>query len=83
MAVFMIVINFFSVYSWWIATAFVSNGWNNARTGQPFDIMDVMVTFQSLIYGMFTFTAIIGLIPAIMRARIVGKIVFDLIEREP
>ena len=34
-------------------------------------------------YGMFTFNAVIGLIPAIMRARILGKEVFDLIERDP
>ena len=45
--------------------------------------MDVMVTYNSIMYGMFTFTAVLGIIPQVMRARVLGKIVFDLIEREP
>jgi ATP-binding cassette subfamily B protein len=32
-AVFLITMNFFQVYSWWVAAGFVSRGWNNARTG--------------------------------------------------
>ena len=83
MSTFMVTMSLFQVYAWWIATAFVANGWQNARTGEDMTIIDIVVSYQALSFGMFTFTAIIGLIPPIMRARVIGKIVFDLIDRVP
>ena len=62
MAVFITLMAFFQIFAMVIAYFFIANDVINVVTGELYTILDILVCFQALAYGMFTFGAIIGLI---------------------
>ena len=62
---------------------FIQNGWTNWRTGEPIKVSEIVTAFQAIQYGLFTMGAIANFIPPILRARVVGKKIVDLIDRVP
>ena len=66
-----------------IGGLFIQYEWVNWRTGEPMKVAEVVTAFQAIQYGLFTLGGIANFIPPIMRAKVVGKKIVDLIERVP
>ena len=73
----------FSWYSWLIGFFAIRSGWNNPFTGKLIVVADIVLTYQAMIFGMFTILGILGLIPAVTKALATGREVMDVIERVP
>ena len=52
-------------------------------TGADFNVADVLIVYYSVIYGAMTLLQLMPIIPAIQRVGVVGKEVFDVIDRDP
>lgn len=73
----------FYVYSFWIASAYIKDRVNNPKTGNPYTLAELLSVLVSLITGM---TMLFGLTPniqAIIRAKVVGAGIFEVIDRVP
>eukprot|EP00347_Sterkiella_histriomuscorum_P020418 403337881 len=73
----------FYCYSLWIASVYIKEEINNPNTGKPYTITDVISVLVGLMTGM---TMVFGLNPniqAIIKAKVVGRMVFDVIDRIP
>lgn len=73
----------FYVYSFWIASQYIGDRVNNPKTGNPYTLAELLSVLVSLITGM---TMLFGLTPniqAIVRAKVVGAGIFEVIDRVP
>ena len=66
-----------------IGGLFIQYEWVNWRTGEPMKVAEVVTAVSAIQYGLFTLGGIANFIPPIMRAKVVGKKIVDLIERVP
>lgn len=73
----------FSLYSWTVGFFFIRAGVMNPYKDRPINTTDIVTTYQSMMFGMFTVLSIQNLLPAILRALSVGKTVIEVIDREP
>ena len=73
----------FSCFSWTIGGWIIKEGIVNPTTNEPYTVVDVIIVYQAELYGLVTFASTLPIIPAIDRALVVGKKVFDLIDRQP
>lgn len=82
-AVFRCAIFGFYCFTLWIATEYVKRGFNNPNMGHTYNITEILSVIVAL---MTTMTMIFGLNPnvqALVKAKVVGKFVFDVIDRTP
>ena len=80
---FLTLILFFSCFSWTIGFVFIKYEITNPRYGRPTTVSDIVMSYQALIFGMFTVILIQSLFPAVVRSLTVGRIVLDVIDRKP
>ena len=73
----------FSLFSWFVGYFMIKYEVPNPRFDRLVSVGDIVGTYQSLMFGMFTVIQIQSLIPAVIRALTVGKEVLDVIDREP
>ena len=72
-----------SFFSWFICGFFFEYQLKNPYTGEVTTLEEIFACYQSLLFGLMQLLAVTNLIASYYRLRIVGKIVTDLIEREP
>jgi hypothetical protein len=73
----------FYVYGFWIGTTFVKKGIKNESTGNPYTTGEFLTVFTAIMIGMVN---VIGLTPnlqAVIKAKVIGKTIFDVIDRVP
>ena len=73
----------FFLYSFYIATLFVEEGVLNPNTDEPYKIEEIVAVSQAMIMSMMQLLAILPNVTTVAKASVVGKKVFDLLEREP
>ena len=73
----------FFVYTFWMATVLVQNKVENPNTGEPYNITEIVAITQSMIMAITQLLQIIPNLTNISKAQVVGKKVFDVIERKP
>ena len=61
----------------------VQNRKINPVTGKVYTVQDILVVYYSIGFGILTVPQVLPVIPAVIRAQIAGKAVYDLIERKP
>jgi len=79
--VFRLAIFGFYCFSFWIATVYIDQKMVNPNTGSLYTVGDLLSVLVSLMTGM---TMVFGLNPnvqALVRAKIVGRMVFEIIDR--
>ena len=72
----------FYCFSFWIATVYIDQKMVNPNTGSLYTVGDLLSVLVSLMTGM---TMVFGLNPnvqALVRAKVVGKMVFEVIDRK-
>jgi len=80
--VFRLAIFGFYCFSFWIATVYIDQKMVNPNTGSLYTVGDLLSVLVSLMTGM---TMVFGLNPnvqALVRAKVVGKMVFEVIDRK-
>jgi hypothetical protein len=55
----------------------------NSRSNEPYDSEDVLAVLIAFITGFITLVAALPNVQAIMASKFAGKIIFDIIDREP
>jgi len=55
----------------------------NPTTGEPYTLETIVAVSQSTIMANMTCVSILPIFPGVVKALIVGKKIFDVIEREP
>ena len=71
------------VFSYYLATVFVEKGVINPTTKKPYQIEEIVSITQAILMGMGQLTAILPNITNLSKALVVGKKIFDVIERVP
>ena len=70
-------------YAFFIGSIFVQHRTINGRSGKPYNSEDVLSVLIAFITGFVTLIAALPNIQAIMASKVAGKIIFDVIDREP
>ncbi len=76
MALFIFLIITFYVYAWWIAHLMVGNRWTNYgfnNYGEEYRFSNIFISFQSLVFALFTIPMMAPMITPIMRGLIFVK----------
>jgi len=73
----------FFLYAFYIATIFVEKGVINPNTDKAYTISEIVAVNQALIMSMMQLLSILPNIQNVAKASIVGKKVFDILERMP
>lgn len=73
----------FSAFSWTIGFFFIKFKIYNPTFGRDVNVRDIVLTYQSIMFGMFTVLQIQSILPAVLRALVVGKDVIEVIDRVP
>lgn len=73
----------FYPFAYCIASDMMQKKVKNSSTGNPYNIGDIITVSTASITAMMTLGGIIPIMPAIIRARVCAKKVFDVIERKP
>ena len=73
----------FYLYSYAIGSWLIQDGRINPATGEVYSIVQIVQVAQATMTSMMVFGSIIPVVPAIVKALISGKLVFDVIERKP
>ncbi len=79
----MLVMFGFYVYGYGIASVLIDKRWDNPLTGKVYEISEVIAVTTSCIYSIMTIGGVVPLFPAIIRALICTKKVYEVIERVP
>lgn len=69
------------VFTYYIATVFVEKGIVNPKTGEAYNIEEIVSITQAILMGMGQLTAILPNITNLSKALVVGKKIFDVVER--
>ena len=59
------------------------NQYINPTTDEPYNVVDIIICFESVLIGLFSLIGALGFLPAIFGAFASGSQIFELIEREP
>ncbi len=73
----------FFVFTFYIATVFVEKGLKNPNTGENYKINEIVSITQAMIMAMMQLLSIMPNITSVSKAQVVGKKVFDVLERQP
>lgn len=73
----------FYVYSLYIGSYFIENQKMNSKTGAPYNQKDILSVVIALITGFVGVIAALPNIQSLVQAKTFGKLVFDVIDREP
>ena len=73
----------FYCYTLWIASVYIKENINNPNTGKPYTITDVISVQVSLMTGVTMVFGVNSNVQAIVKAKVVGRMVFDVIDRTP
>jgi ABC-type multidrug transport system fused ATPase/permease subunit len=71
----------FNFWSYLIASTLIYNGYNNPGTGEPYNIVEIVMVTQCTIMCMFTTGMIVPIIPGVMKGLQAGFRIFAVIER--
>jgi len=71
----------FFLYTFWVAFIFVQNKKINPKTGNEYKIDEIIAINQGILMGMMQFMVILPNLQTLSKAGVVGKKVFDIIER--
>ncbi len=74
---------FFYSYALYVGSWFIENGVYNVNSGTAYDQQIVIQTLIALITGFVGLIAALPNIQAIVAAKTLGVLIFDVIEREP
>ena len=73
----------FSAFSWTIGFFFIKYKIHNPTFDRDVSVRDIVLTYQSVMFGMFTVLQIQAILPAVLRALVVGKEIIEVIDRVP
>ena len=73
----------FYVYCFWIGAKLVDDGFINKRSGVIYTAGDLLACLIGIIMGMMMFLSVTPNLQAIFKAKVVGKFIYDVIERQP
>lgn len=73
----------FSTFSWTSGYFFIKYEIYNPVMGRSTSVSDIVLTYQALMFGMFTVLQITSIYPTIVRAMTVGHEVISVIDRAP
>lgn len=73
----------FFLYAYSMGSLLIQYQVINPVSGKPYNIFEVVAATQASVMAMMTLAGITPILPAISRALICGKKIFDVIEREP
>ena len=73
----------FYAYSFFIGSIFVENGTKNTKTGEPYNQKDVLSVLIALITGFVGLIAALPNVQSLVAAKTLGRLIFDVIERQP
>ena len=73
----------FFTYAYAMAGILIINDVKNPSTGETFKIYEIVAVSQACLMSMMTFAGVVPIIPAIVKALVVGREIFDVIERDP
>ena len=73
----------FFVFTFYIATVFVEKGVINPNTGKGYNITEIVSITQAMIMSMMQLLSVIPNITTVSKAQVVGRKVFDVLERTP
>mmetsp|Transcript_20905 Transcript_20905/g.32381 ORF Transcript_20905/g.32381 Transcript_20905/m.32381 type:complete len:90 (+) Transcript_20905:932-1201(+) len=73
----------FFVFTFFIATVFVAKGVENPSTHEPYTIVEIVASQQALIMALMQIVSVIPNISNVSKALVVGRKVYDVIERKP
>lgn len=82
-ALYKLAIYGFYTFSFWLATTFIEYQRINPNTGEPYNTGEVLSVLISMFTGIMMFFGISPNIECIIKAKVVGKEVFDVIDRLP
>ena len=71
------------VYAWSFGGLLVQLEFINPTTGKEYVVGDIITVYYSILYGIMQLFSLMPAIPALARLSIVGKEIFDVIERDP
>jgi ABC-type multidrug transport system fused ATPase/permease subunit len=80
--IFKLAIFGFYGFSFWIATIYIDHKMVNPNTGNLYTVGDLISVFISLNAGMFMVFGLNPNIQALVKAKVVGRMVFDVIDRK-
>jgi ABC-type multidrug transport system fused ATPase/permease subunit len=82
--IFKTVIFLYYVYSIYIASVYLEKGYGNpCNNYKPYDTGTLLIVFISFMTGMMMIFGLTPNIQGIIKARVVGKDIFDVIDRVP
>jgi len=73
----------FFVYSYAVGSWLIESQTINPTTGEVYSAVEIIQVSQATMMAIMTIAGISNIVPAIVKALVVGKKVFDLIDREP
>lgn len=84
MGVFKFVIFGYYVYSFYIATIYIEKGFTNPSNHyEKYDTGQLLSVLISFMTGMMQIFGLTPNVQALIKARVVGKVIFDVIDRVP
>ena len=72
-----------AIYAWSFGGLLVQLEFTNPTTGREYVVGDIIVVYYSILYGIMQLFSLMPAIPSLARLTIVGKEIFDVIERDP
>ena len=72
-----------AIYAWSFGGLLVQLEFINPTTGKEYVVGDIIVVYYSILYGVMQLFSLMPAIPSLARISIVGKEIFDVIERDP
>lgn len=73
----------FYIYAYGIASALLQYNVNNPTTGKPYDIAEIVAVSQACMMSIMTVGQIAPIFPAVVKALVCMKKVYNVIERVP
>jgi ABC-type multidrug transport system fused ATPase/permease subunit len=73
----------FYVYSFWIATKFIEEKYNNPNSDNEYSVNDLLCILMAILTGMVNLMGLNPNFEALIKARVAGRMIFDVLDREP
>jgi ABC-type multidrug transport system fused ATPase/permease subunit len=78
---FMFFMFMFYVYAFWVGSAMIADKWVNPVTGLVYDAGSILTILMGIMMGMMLLMSLTPSIQAIVKAKVVGARVFEVIDR--
>lgn len=73
----------FYTYAFWIATVYIEDRKNDPNTGKTYRVGDLLSVMMAMMTGMALLFGLNPNIQAIVKAKVVGTMIFEVIDRKP